>query len=145
MTNAVPDVAAHALADLISLRGRNAVVTGAAWGLGKATARRLAEAGASVLIGDIDEAGAAELVDGSDGRIAFQACDVTRADQLEALMTRADAEGGIDLLFNNAGAGGAREGIDADEAFTSLAQTSQQRNVKLVQVARELVGDALGG
>ncbi len=39
----------------------------------------------------------------------------------------------------------AREGLDADGAFALLAQTSQQRNVKLVQVARELVGDAFVG
>ena len=39
----------------------------------------------------------------------------------------------------------AREGLDAEGAFALLAHTSQQRNVKLVQVARELVGDALGG
>ena len=94
---------------------KRAVVTGGASGIGRATALRLADEGAHVLIGDVDEAGAAELVDGSDGRIAFRRCDVTQADQLEALMDQADADGGLDLLFNNAGAGGAREGIDAVE------------------------------
>ena len=94
---------------------KRAIVTGGASGIGRATALRLAAEGAHVLIGDVDEAGAAELVDGSDGRIAFRRCDVTRADELEALMHQADADGGIDLLFNNAGAGGAREGIDAVE------------------------------
>jgi len=39
----------------------------------------------------------------------------------------------------------AREGLDAEGAFAHLAHASQQRNVKLVQVARELVGDALRG
>lgn len=94
---------------------KRAIVTGGASGIGRATALRLAAEGAHVLIGDVDEAGAAELVGGSEGRIAFRACDVTQADQLEALMHQADADGGIDLLFNNAGAGGAREGIDAVE------------------------------
>ncbi|WP_375427802.1 SDR family NAD(P)-dependent oxidoreductase [uncultured Sphingomonas sp.] len=94
---------------------KRAVVTGGASGIGRATALRLAEEGAQVLIGDIDEQGAADLVDGSDGRIGFRRCDVTKADQLEALMDQADAEGGLDLLFNNAGAGGAREGIDTVE------------------------------
>ena len=51
---AIPDLSSLPLASLYSLAGRSAVVTGAAWGLGKATARRLAEAGASVLIADID-------------------------------------------------------------------------------------------
>ena len=55
----VPDVSDRSLDQLISLKGRGAVVTGAAWGLGKAAARRLAEAGASVLIADIDEEAAA--------------------------------------------------------------------------------------
>ncbi|WP_375402340.1 SDR family NAD(P)-dependent oxidoreductase [uncultured Sphingomonas sp.] len=95
--------------------GKRAVVTGGASGIGRATALRLAEEGAQVLVGDIDAAGAAELADASDGRIAFKRCDVTRADDLEALMNQADVDGGLDLLFNNAGAGGAREGIDAVE------------------------------
>ncbi|HEX8383093.1 MAG TPA: SDR family NAD(P)-dependent oxidoreductase [Sphingomonas sp.] len=94
---------------------KRAVVTGGASGIGRATVSRLAAEGAQVLIGDIDAGGAAELVAGSDGRIAFRHCDVTQPDQLEALMQAAHAEGGIDLLFNNAGAGGAREGIDAVE------------------------------
>ena len=44
---ALTDVSTRPLTEIVSLAGRTAVVTGAAWGLGKATARRLAEAGAS--------------------------------------------------------------------------------------------------
>jgi NAD(P)-dependent dehydrogenase (short-subunit alcohol dehydrogenase family) len=62
---AIPDVSGQSLASLISLKGRRAVVTGGAKGLGFAVARRFAEAGASVLLGDIDQAradaGAKEL------------------------------------------------------------------------------------
>ncbi|MDD7916559.1 GAF and ANTAR domain-containing protein [Actinomycetospora callitridis] len=50
-----------------------------------------------------------------------------------------------DLIGQAKGILMARQGLDADGAFALLAQSSQQRNVKLVQVARELVGDALGG
>src|SRR4051794_14434477 len=48
------DVSSKSLAELISLHGRRAVVTGGGRGLGKAIAARLAEAGADVLIGDIE-------------------------------------------------------------------------------------------
>lgn len=91
--------------------GKRAVVTGGASGIGRATAFRLAEEGAAVLVGDIDEEGGRALANGSDGRIAFRRCDVTDAGEIEALMAAADAEGGLDLLFNNAGSGGAREGV----------------------------------
>src|SRR5437867_607174 len=65
---AIADVSDRSIAELVSLAGRNAVVTGGGRGLGKAIARRLAEAGANVLIGDIDEQlalAAAEDLDGS--------------------------------------------------------------------------------
>ena len=88
--------------------GKRAVVTGAASGIGRATALRLAEEGASVLIGDIDAAGGEALASESGGRIAFQRTDVTDPAQIEALMATAGHAGGLDLLVNNAGAGGAR-------------------------------------
>lgn len=92
--------------------GKRAVVTGGASGIGRATALRLAEEGAAVIVGDIDEAGGRSLAETSNGRIAFQRTDVTQADQIEALVAAADRAGGLDVLFNNAGAGGAREPID---------------------------------
>ena len=91
--------------------GKRAVVTGAASGIGRATALRLAEEGATVLIGDIDVAGGEALADASGGRIVFQRTDVTDAGQIEALIATAAHCGGLDLLVNNAGAGGARETI----------------------------------
>ena len=53
-----PDVSSRALAQLISLEGRTAVVTGGARGIGLASVRRLAEAGADARIGDLNKAGA---------------------------------------------------------------------------------------
>ena len=50
---AVPDCSDKSLAELVSLKGRRAVVTGAAQGVGLAIAHRLAEAGASVVMGDV--------------------------------------------------------------------------------------------
>lgn len=95
--------------------GKRAVVTGAASGIGRATTLRLAEEGAHVLAADIDEQGGRALADGSTGRIAFHRTDVTDADQIANLMQAADRAGGLDLLFNNAGAGGARGPIDQAE------------------------------
>src|SRR3546814_1549499 len=92
--------------------GKRAVVTGGASGIGRATALRLVEEGAEVLVGDVDEAGGAALAQGSGGRITFQRTDVTKVDDIAAMVATADAAGGLDILVNNAGAGGARDPID---------------------------------
>ena len=92
--------------------GKRAVVTGGASGIGRATALRLAAEGAEVVIGDIDEAGANAVAGASDGRIISHPTDVLDANAIDALMRTADARGGIDIVFNNAGAGGSRETID---------------------------------
>src|SRR5271169_5941483 len=63
MSFQAPDVSAQPLAQLVSLKGKRAVVTGAARGLGYAIARRLAEAGADVALGDRDETGAARAAE----------------------------------------------------------------------------------
>jgi NAD(P)-dependent dehydrogenase (short-subunit alcohol dehydrogenase family) len=93
--------------------GKTAVITGAASGIGKATALKFAGEGAIVIAADIDATGGAALVSESNGDIRFKQTDVCDPAQIKALMDFAAAEtGGIDVLFNNAGAGGAREGID---------------------------------
>ena len=92
--------------------GRTAVVTGAASGIGKATVLLLASEGATVFAADIDTAGGEKLATGSNGDIRFRRCDVCSTDDIKALMDRAAAEtGGIDVVFNNAGAGGAQANI----------------------------------
>lgn len=94
--------------------GKTAVVTGAASGIGKASVLLLASEGATVYAADIDEDGGAELVSQSNGAIVFQRCDVTSTEDIKALMDRAAADtGGIDIVFNNAGAGG--DGAPIDE------------------------------
>jgi NAD(P)-dependent dehydrogenase (short-subunit alcohol dehydrogenase family) len=105
---AIADVSQVALSDLVSLKGRGAVVTGGAQGLGRAMARRLAEAGASVLIGDLRieqaRAAAAELSQRYGGQVIATRLDVTDTASVEGAADLAIAElGGIDVWVNNAG------------------------------------------
>ena len=97
--------------------GKTAVVTGAASGIGRATALLLAREGARVFAADRDFAGAQAVAAELAGMTAV-ACDVCEPDQIAALMDQAAREGGggIDVVFNNAGAGGERAGIDEIDA-----------------------------
>ncbi|MCZ8325793.1 MAG: SDR family NAD(P)-dependent oxidoreductase [Sphingomonadaceae bacterium] len=97
--------------------GKVAVITGAASGIGKETARLFAREGAKVYAADLDLAGAEALAAELPGIVPV-ACDVCDVAQIKALLDKAGSEnGGFDVLFNNAAAGGARGGIDeCDEA-----------------------------
>ncbi len=92
------------------LAGRVALVTGGGSGIGAATARRFARAGAAVVVADVAEAGAAAVADeivADGGRAVAIAADVSEGDQVDAMMALAvDRFGGLDLAFNNAGISG---------------------------------------
>jgi pyridoxal 4-dehydrogenase len=84
------------------LEGKTAVVTGAAQGIGKAIAEKLAAEGARVVVSDVNAEGA-EAVAAALGNGAFAvACDVSDPAQVTALFDRVEAEGGVDVLVNNA-------------------------------------------
>ncbi len=89
-------------------RGRVAIVTGAASGIGTALAGALARRGATVVLADIDEGGAKAAADalaaGPPGRVSGVALDVTDAEAVASLVGRvAQDHGHLDFLFNNAG------------------------------------------
>ena len=87
--------------------GRVAIVTGAGRGIGRAIAERLAADGASVVVGDLDDAAADETVaaiEAAGGQALAVHVDVTRPDDVAALAAAAtDRFGRIDILVNNAG------------------------------------------
>jgi NAD(P)-dependent dehydrogenase (short-subunit alcohol dehydrogenase family) len=88
------------------LTGKVAIVTGGAAGIGRATALRLADEGAAVVIADIDAAGGEQVaadVIAQGGRALAVPVDIGQAAQVEHLMTRSvEAFGRIDILHNNA-------------------------------------------
>lgn len=95
------------------LAGRVALVTGGASGIGKATVRRFLDDGAAVVVGDLNQANGEALlteldVDGLADRVRFVVTDVAEEEAVEELtMTAPAAFGRLDIVFNNAGVGGA--------------------------------------
>jgi len=89
------------------LDGRTALVTGAGRGNGKATAKLLAENGASVVVNDLDEAPAESVVgeiEAAGGDAVFVRADMREPDDIAALVEATVEEfGGLDVLVNNAG------------------------------------------
>ena len=95
------------------LEGKVAVITGGASGMGRATALRFLEEGASVVIADLNQKSGAEAVElaasaGHEKRVRFVRTDVAEEADVERMVALADAEfGRLDCVFNNAGIGGA--------------------------------------
>jgi NAD(P)-dependent dehydrogenase (short-subunit alcohol dehydrogenase family) len=104
------------------LKGKVAIVTGAASGIGRATTLLFADEGASVVAVDLNEAAGRELEGDS---VAFLRADVARgADVARAVHTAVERFGGLDILFNNAGIA----------IFKTLEHTSEEEWDRVVAV-----------
>jgi NAD(P)-dependent dehydrogenase (short-subunit alcohol dehydrogenase family) len=101
--------------------GKHIVITGAASGIGRACAAQFANAGAKVVIADLDGDAAQAAAAGIDGALAI-ATDVGREPEIVALIETARRHNGpIDLFFSNAGIGGpAGMPGDADDGAMQL-------------------------
>ena len=95
------------------LSGKTAVITGGASGMGRATVLRFLDEGARVVIADFNAETGAETVEmareaGHQANVRFIRTDVAVEADIEAMMACAlDQFGGLDVVFNNAGVGGA--------------------------------------
>jgi 3-oxoacyl-[acyl-carrier protein] reductase len=99
------------------LAGRAAVVTGAASGIGRATAAALVAAGARVALADVDAAGLAESADALGDAALVVPTDVSKRAEVDALMARAVARfGRLDAIANVAGILHERAVVDTEEA-----------------------------
>jgi NAD(P)-dependent dehydrogenase (short-subunit alcohol dehydrogenase family) len=98
------------------LAGKRAIVTGAANGIGRAIALRLASEGARVVIADLNEDDAQGVADEIEGETLVHKTDVTQDGEVEALVGRTVSEwGGLDVMVNNAGVGVAGTAVTTTE------------------------------
>ncbi|PQZ58230.1 MULTISPECIES: bifunctional aldolase/short-chain dehydrogenase [unclassified Microbacterium] len=133
-----------------SHQGRIAFVTGAASGIGKAIATRLAAEGACVVVADLDlqkaQAAAAEL--GSTDVAIGIAANVADADAVQAALNEAVlAFGGVDLVVNNAGLSLSKPLLETTEKDWDLQHDVMAKGSFLVSkaAARVLIDQKLGG
>jgi NAD(P)-dependent dehydrogenase (short-subunit alcohol dehydrogenase family) len=104
------------------LRDKIGIVTGGAKGMGKGIAMKFAEEGCTVIVSDVDVAGAQSVSDeikGLGGKSIAVKVDITKSAEIEAMVSRIIAEfGTIDILVNNAGGVSGTHGSGSSETIT---------------------------
>jgi NAD(P)-dependent dehydrogenase (short-subunit alcohol dehydrogenase family) len=98
------------------LKGKVALITGGASGIGEATARLFVEEGASVMVADIQDDRGKRLADELGARAGYVHTDVSQEATWAAVEETCRRFGRLDCIFNNAGYGGgaARSDVSAD-------------------------------
>lgn len=133
------------------LQGKVAIVTGAASGIGRGIALRFAEEGAVVLSADVSEEGTqqtAETVQKEGGRALGLRVDVSRRDQVKAMVARAVSEfGGLDIMVANAGIFRAEPFLETkdDTWDRTMAVNSKGVFLSCQEAARQMVQSGRGG
>jgi len=106
-----------------------AFVTGAANGIGRATALAFAREGANVVVADISEQGnqeTARMIEELGGRAIAVRCDVTRGEDVKAALDKAiEVFGHLDVAFNNAG---------SEQAITATADLTEEEWDRIVSI-----------
>ncbi|GJN69493.1 short-chain dehydrogenase/reductase family protein [Purpureocillium lilacinum] len=117
------------------LAGKNAVITGAAGGIGLETSILFAKEGANVLMSDISaealekaQAKVKQLVPNAQ-KVEIKKCDVSKEAEIQALVEAVDSWGGLDVMFNNAGIMHAKDD-DAVNTPENIWDLTQNINVK---------------
>jgi NAD(P)-dependent dehydrogenase (short-subunit alcohol dehydrogenase family) len=128
-------------AELLSLEGRTAIVTGAASGIGRGISMRLAEMGAFVTVLDIDDVKGRETaaaIEADGGNALFLKCDVRSAAECRrAVETVIERAGKIDILCNCAGIAIRKDIVDTSEEEWDLALDVTLKGIYLL--SREVV------
>jgi NAD(P)-dependent dehydrogenase (short-subunit alcohol dehydrogenase family) len=109
-----------------------AVVTGGASGLGRATARKLAAEGATVIILDLPNSDGHSVAESMGSSVVFVAADVTDPEQVGAALDVAEQYGQLRILVHCAGRGGPVRVVDREGKPGSLATFEQVVRVNLI-------------
>lgn len=123
----------------MSLEGSSAIVTGAASGIGEASARQLAALGSRVVVADLNERSGARVASEIGG--LFVKCDVTSEDDGLATITAASGMGPLRVLVNSAGIGLAARTIDrnnephAQEAFDRVIRVGLLGTFNMIRLS----------
>ena len=121
---------------MFRLDGRTALVTGASGGIGDAIARRLHEAGATVVLTGRRDAALTSLADALGERVHVRAADLGAPDATDGLVKEVEGLGGLDILVNNAGL--TRDNLALrlkDEDWSAVLETNLLAAFRLARAA----------